>query len=299
MHRFSPLPAILAMSGIALLFTPPSSQAEVQPLNLSLPTDNTALFSGDPSQYYMYTDRNFEGVQSKPWTAGKYGFVRDQKRTAAGVISTKFHEGMDIRPVKRDAANRPLDTVRPIAPGKVVYVSLTPGHSSYGNYVVVEHEWGYGPFYSLYAHLMSASVKAGQKVTTATTLGRMGYTGDGINIERSHLHVELNFLLSKKFPAWHDRYFNTPNYHGLYNGLNLIGLDIGDLFLQQRKNPDLTIPEYLAKAEAYCKVLVPNRGKPEVLTRYPFLGKNMDQPVGSWEFTFTQAGVPLSISPSA
>lgn len=31
-----------------------------EPLGLVLPTDNDAIFS-DPSKFYMYTDRNFEG----------------------------------------------------------------------------------------------------------------------------------------------------------------------------------------------------------------------------------------------
>ena len=33
-------------------------------MGLVLPTDNDAIFSSDPSQFYMYTDRNFEGVVS-------------------------------------------------------------------------------------------------------------------------------------------------------------------------------------------------------------------------------------------
>jgi hypothetical protein len=83
------------------------------PLGLVLPTDNDAIFSEDPSQFYMYTDRNFEGVVSKPWSGGAYGFTRDQKRSAAGIILTRLHEGIDIRPVRRDAAaNRSMMSAR-------------------------------------------------------------------------------------------------------------------------------------------------------------------------------------------
>ncbi|NOY00530.1 MAG: hypothetical protein GXP30_12455 [Verrucomicrobia bacterium] len=60
---------------------------------LDLPTDNNTIFSRDPSQFYMYTNRSFEGVSSRPWTAGRYGFVRNQRRTSHGIIFTRFHEG--------------------------------------------------------------------------------------------------------------------------------------------------------------------------------------------------------------
>ncbi len=117
------------------------------PLGLVLPTDNDAIFSPDPSGFYMYTDRNFEGVLTKPWSGGGYGFTRDQKRTAAGIILTRLHEGVDIRPVKRDAAGEPLDEVRSIADGTVVYVNGSASRSNYGRYIVVHHDWGDGPFF--------------------------------------------------------------------------------------------------------------------------------------------------------
>ena len=152
-----------AASLLALVF-PPTAFLHAAPLGLVLPTDNAAIFSEDPSQFYMYTDRNFEGVLSKPWSGGAYGFTRDQKRTGAGIILTRLHEGIDIRPVKRDASGEPLDEVRSIADGTVVYVNGAAGQSNYGRYVVVHHDWGDGPFFSLYAHLSSASVTAGQPV---------------------------------------------------------------------------------------------------------------------------------------
>ena len=61
-----------------------------QPLGLKLPTANDKIFSANPEQFYMYTTRNFEGVSSKPWTAGQYGYVRNLKRTDEGVIATRF-----------------------------------------------------------------------------------------------------------------------------------------------------------------------------------------------------------------
>ena len=130
-----------------------------EPLKITLPTDNRALLEGSPEDFYMWVPRTFENEVSRPWTAGQYGFVRTVVRTEGeGVIATKFHEGLDIKPILRDKNFNPLDEVRSIASGEVVHVNNSRGASSYGIYVVVKHEWGYGPFYSLYAHLASTVV---------------------------------------------------------------------------------------------------------------------------------------------
>jgi murein DD-endopeptidase MepM/ murein hydrolase activator NlpD len=274
---------------------------EAGPMGLVLPTENDAIFSSDPSQFYMYTDRNFEGVVSKPWSGGAYGFTRNQKRTSAGIVMTRLHEGIDIRPVRRDASGEPLDEVRTISNGTVVYVSDSPGASNYGRYIVVHHDWGNGPFFSLYAHLKSSAVAVGQTVRAGETIGQMGYTGAGINKERAHVHVELNMILSDQFKRWYDRHFTTTNRHGIFNGFNLVGMDIAEILIAHRANPNLTIPEYLAKkTEVHYKVLIPKSGELPFLRRYPFLARDLDKVANptSWEFSFAATGVPLEIRPS-
>ncbi len=77
-----------------------------QILDLVLPTDNDALFSGDGPAFYQYIERNFKGVKSTPWEGGQYGFVRDPMDTSAGIVYTRFHEGIDIKPVHRDCKRR-------------------------------------------------------------------------------------------------------------------------------------------------------------------------------------------------
>jgi hypothetical protein len=82
--------------------------AQSRALDLVLPTDNDALFSGDGPAFYQHIERDFNGVKSTPWEGGQYGFVRDPKDVASGVVYTRFHEGIDIRPVHRDANGEPL-----------------------------------------------------------------------------------------------------------------------------------------------------------------------------------------------
>ena len=269
------------------------------PLSLKLPTENNHLFSKTPEKFYMYTYRNFEGADSHPWTAGKYGYVRTLRRTPEGVIATKFHEGIDIRPMQRDRYNRPVDVVSAIADGKVVYVNKYSGNSNYGNYVVVAHDWGSGPFYSLYAHLHSTSCSVGQKLTAGSPLGKMGYTGAGLNRERSHLHLELGVMSNTNFEKWHSSYFSSKNHHGLYNGLNMNGLNVAELFIRHQTNPNLALTSFISNIPTYFKVTVPRRRDLDIAKHYSWMcNGNHEIMTPAWEISFASSGFPLAVTPS-
>jgi hypothetical protein len=100
----------------------------------------------------------------------------------------------------------------------------------------------------------------------------MGYTGTGLNRERAHLHLELNLILSREFESWYNAFFrNDPNHNGIYNGMNLAGLDIARLYLALHKNPSLTIPEFLGREETFYKVTVPKSRHFELARLYPWM----------------------------
>lgn len=269
-------------------------------LDLVLPTDNDALFSGGGAAFYQHIERNYKGVKSTPWEGGQYGFVRDPTDTAGGVVYTRFHEGIDIRPLHRDAHGEPLDEVRAIADGKVVHVNPVPGYSNYGKYIVIEHHWNGSNYYSLYGHLSSIAVQPGEPVKRGQQIAMMGYTGTGLNRERAHLHLELNLMLSHQFEAWYNTFFrNDPNHNGIYNGMNLIGLDIARLYLALRKNPSLTIPEFLKREETFYKVTLPKSRHFELPKFYPWmLTTGSPNEKSSLEVSFAQSGVPLRIEPN-
>lgn len=268
-------------------------------MTLVLPTDNDALFRNDGPGFYMFVDRNFEKQVTTPWEGGQYGFVRGPVRFGDRMVLMAFHEGVDIAPVKRDAAGEPLDEVRSISQGEVVHTSLSPGGSNYGRYVVVKHDWGQGPFCSLYAHLKSISVAPGQKVEPGTVLGIMGYSGSGIDRRRSHVHLELNLMLSSRFEDWHTKNFRpSPNHHGIWNGLNLSGLNVAGFFLEHRKNPALTAAEFVKQTPSAWKVVIPRKGELELLKNYAWLGEGAEQTSPSWEFTLAESGLPVAIRPS-
>src|SRR5213595_2490182 len=272
---------------------------ENQAVDLGLPTDNDSLYSGGGSAFYQYIERDYNGVKSTPWEGGQYGFVRDPKTTGGSVVYTRFHEGIDIRSVHRDANGEPLDEVRAIADGQVVHVSLVAGYSNYGKYVVIEHRWDGSNYYSLYGHLSSIAVQPGDTVKRGQRIAVMGYTGTGINRERAHLHLELCLMFSRQFQAWYNTFFrNDPNRHGLYNGMNLAGLDVARLYLALRKNPALTIPEFLAAEETFYKITLPKARHFDLPTQYPWMLAAGKRSGSSWEVSFASSGVPLRTEPS-
>lgn len=267
-----------------------------QGIDLRLPTDNEHLFHNRPEQFYMYVDRIFEGETSKPWQGGCYGYVRNPLRVNGRVIQTKLHEGIDIKPLRRDAQLEPLDEIRSIAKGKVAYISTTAGHSNYGRYVVLEHHWENSSIYSLYAHLAEIHCEVGEEVEAGTPIATLGYTGSGINRERAHLHLEVGMMISTRYDDWAK---GTINHHGNFNGINLTGIDVADFFLKHRANPELKFSDFVASTPVYFKVLTPSRGIPEFVKRHPWICKEKPEHANSWEISFSAAGTPLAFTPSA
>lgn len=267
-------------------------------MKLSLPTENASIFSSDPSQFYMYTNRSFEGRSSKPWEGGTYGFSRNPKRTADGLVYTRLHEGIDIRPIRRDAKGVPLDPVRAISDGKVVHTNIHSNRSNYGRYVVIEHQWKDGNYYSLYAHLNSISVKPGQSVKRGSPIGLLGYTGRGINLTRAHLHLEVNLFLHSGFPRYHDKALPGTNHHGVFNGLNLVGVNVAKLFKQSRRDSGLSMAEFISKNHPpHYRVAIPDGSRLELVARYPWISKGKKPSSEPWEITFSREGIPLAARP--
>lgn len=286
--------AFLAAAAIAAVVAP--TAGAFQPV---LPTDNDALLRGQPEKFYMFTDRDFEGQKSYPWEGGTYGFSRGPERIGGKVVQTKFHEGIDISPVRRDAAGEPLDDVRAIEAGRVVHVSHEARDSNYGKYVVIEHNVDGAPVYSIYAHLASADVAPGQTIAQGARLGKLGHTGAGIDRRRAHLHLEIALMWHDGFETWHAANFPEPNKHGLFNGINMMGLDAAALYRQLRKQPSLALPQFIRAQDAFFKLQMPASPDFQLPRRYPWLVTGDPQNARSWIVSFTAAGFPVDIKASS
>ena len=284
----------LALIAASFLLTAAALPAQ---LLVDFPTDNRALLEGRPQDYFMHVNRDFEGERSTPWQGGQFGFVRGPVRDGVGIRYSQLHEGIDIRPVHRDVQGNPTDEVRAAAAGLVAHVSHEARASNYGKYVVIEHRWEGSPFYTLYAHLASIWVQPGQALRQGESLGIMGFTGSGIDRMRAHTHFEVCMMLSKNFEIWHEANFRKdPNRHGIYNGLNLVGIDPGALLLAARKNPALKISDYITRDEPAFKITVKNSPHFYLIRAYPWLvapGEVANPP--AWTITLSRYGIPLRV----
>lgn len=89
--------------------------------------------------------------------------------------TVKFHAGVDVA----------AGAGSPIGAAQAGTVGIAEYSSSYGNYVVVYHADGNS---TLYAHMSSMAVSAGQYVSRGQTLGYVGSTGWSTG---PHLHFEV------------------------------------------------------------------------------------------------------------
>lgn len=278
----------------------PEVEPEYVPLALRLPTSNDGLFRGDYAGFFQAQPRTFPGLRAEGWMGGQYGIVRTPARTPVGQTFTRLHQGIDIRPVYRNRHGEPLDTVRAIDRGTVVYVNNAANASNFGRYVVVRHDWEGASMYSLSAHLASVWVHRGTRVEAGQALGRMGYTGRGIDRQRAHLHFEIGMLLNTQYQRWHDAFHSSRNPHGIYIGRNLRGIDVTGLFTALQQNRWLSFTDFMRSQPVAYRIALPGERPLEILERHPWLGAEGVTAAdvgrnGSWVISFTREGVPVRI----
>lgn len=254
------------------------------------PTPNPAFREGRGLEDFI------QPTSSGKIESGLFGCVRNEGR--------KFHEGIDLFPLRRDRSGEALDPVYCILSGRVVHVNTISGHSSYGRYIVVEHDGQDPVFYSLYSHLahVASSLQPGTRVESGTVLGRMGRSAGGYTIpkSRAHLHFEIGFRLTDRFEEWYDRQsFKEPNRHRLWNGMNLVGIDPLAFFSGLRDGRTDGMKSHLASLPAVARIRVFSNSVPDFVKRYPSLVTrpyNVSETV-AWDIAFTRYGLPREWTP--
>ncbi len=265
------------------------SRAEApRSVELVWPTPNHAYLEGRGIETFI------QPTVSGEVTSGLFGSVRSGGR--------QFHEGLDLFPLERNRRGEPADTVVAALAGVVRHVSPRPGTSSYGRYVVLEHPEQSPPVYTLYAHLESVApgVAPGAKVAAGTPLGLMGHSAGGYTIpkDRAHLHFEVGLRMTDAFQAWYKRRgFGSPNEHGLYNGMNLMGVDPLEMFARYRAGGLTSLDQIFRELPAAVTLRIAHPGEPDFIRRYPSLlaGRDAISPAAGagWEIDFGVTGVPL------
>ncbi len=275
----------LLLAGCAL-----SSPAVAERLRLAWPTANTAYARGEPIENFI------QPTQSGRVESGLYGCVRNN--------GTRFHEALDLFPIKRDSRGEALDEIFSVLHGIVRYVNDGPGLSSYGRYVVVEHTDAQLPVYTLYSHLASIApgIRPGVRVRTGQTLGIMGRSAGARPLpkERAHLHFEIGLRLTDDFQPWYDwKKFGSKNDHGRWNGMNLTGIDPLAFYDAFRAREVDTFLDFWRRISPAVTVRWASSHVPDFVKRYPALRAEPLplRGLAGWEIEFDKYGVPLSFRP--
>ncbi|MGC6424832.1 MAG: M23 family metallopeptidase [Lentimonas sp.] len=254
------------------------------------PTPNPAFQEGRPLEDFI------QPTTSGKLESGLFGCVRNG--------GARFHEGLDFFPIKRDSRGEALDDIYSILPGRVVHVSAVAGHSSYGRYVVVEHDGEALAFHTLYAHLatIGPGIQVGARVQSGTVLGKMGRSAAGYSIpsDRAHLHFEIGFKLTDTFQVYYDRQeYRSKNHHGNWNGMNLVSIDPLAFYRAAQAGKVQTLAQHLKTIPVVARIRVHSskvpsfvRNFPTLVTR-PYAGKR----VVAWDIAFTQYGMPKEWTP--
>lgn len=279
---------------VAVLVFALFSEAVHASVDIRFPTENMALVEGKETDF-------FQPTISKRLISGKFGFVRTSGPEPPRYFE-RFHEGIDIKPVRRDSAGEPLDPVVTVAPGKVVYVNAVASDSNYGKYVVVEHHFGGWPMFAFYTHMATVEVAEEDLLETGHRVGILGYTGRGINKQRAHLHFEMTFRHMEDFGRWFDK-LGKPvygergkNHHGDFSGLSFLGVDPEVLLRASHAGKPLTVEEIFNREPVQFKIRIP-AGKDYFFfqKQFPFLVEGgLEHPLpAAWEISCNRIGLPL------
>ena len=258
------------------------------------PTPNRALLTdGGLSEKYLV------GTTGKPWPSGGYGCVRSE--------GFKMHEGLDIRSVQRNKQNEPTDPIYASAAGTVAYINGKPALSNYGRYIVLRHNIEGLQICTLYAHLgeIADGLAIGQPVKQGQIIGTMGRstnTREGISKERAHLHFEIDFVLSDRYPAWHAKYMvGSRNDHGAWNGQNLGALDPAPILLgAAREGANFSLVKHLQSRKEVCRVFVRDTNFSFLQNYAPLIQANAQkQNAAGYEIALDFNGAPIELIPRA
>lgn len=282
-----------------LIPTPISKHPECLPAtpaswDFDLPTDNHMLFSKVSSKIF------FQPTTSERVISAMFGCVRNPSSSG---IFTRFHEGVDIRPIAKDEHGEPLDDVYSAGDGKVVYVCRHEKNSNYGKYIVVEHQLHGPAFYTLYAHLASVeNFDMGEMVEKGQKLGVLGRTSNEYEIEHdhAHLHFEVDMMANHRYDDYGARRGTGYPNHGLFNGSNLIGIDPVRFFQYLQTHPDASITDFIKRESIAFKILVPVRANMSWIQRYPTtLVPTKTKSPQAYEISMTYYGLPVKIEPQS
>lgn len=254
------------------------------------PTPNSAFFEG--ASWAEIVQPTASGTTE----SALFGCVRNG--------GSRFHEGLDLKPIGRDRHNEATDAIYAAMPGRVAYINPHAGNSSYGRYIVLEHNDADVAVFTLYAHLaaIEQGLHEGSLVSGGQRIGTMGRSAAGYTIprQRAHLHFEIGLRKSNDFDRYYRQLgFTGKNHHGNYSGLNLTAADPVHFWETVRASEFGTFREYFFSLPTAFTLRIGTQTVPEFINRYPRL-LTMPIPkdgVSGWDIDFTWYGLPKRWTP--
>lgn len=280
------------VSVVFALLLPPLAAAPVNHHRLKIiwPTPNKAWSEGKPITAFIQP--TVSGIAD----SGCFGCVRSD--------GYQFHEGLDLKSVERGRRGVPHDPIYAVLPGVVMHVNARPSESTYGRYIVLEHRGCTPAVYTLYAHLarIEPGIRPGVEVAQGQVLGIMGHSAGGytIPLKRAHVHFEIGLMVTTRFQRWYDRqHFRHPNEHGIWNGLNLMGINPLDFYNQWRDHRVNDFQDYFDQMKPEVRLRIVTHQVPDFVRRYPSLLKAPlpSGPIGGWEISCWWTGLPFAWRP--
>jgi murein DD-endopeptidase MepM/ murein hydrolase activator NlpD len=119
----------------------------------------------------------------------------------------RVHHGVDMpNPIGEPVRAAGSGVIVWAADGRQGETAIFQNSPSYGNVIVIEHDFGYQgkKLWTLYAHLSAAFVRQGDVVAAGQVIGQVGGTG---NVTNPHLHFEVRLGAADS----DNRYANTYN----------------------------------------------------------------------------------------
>ena len=188
----------------------------------------------------------------------------------------RVHHGIDMpNPIGETVRAAGSGTVVWSADGRQADVPIFQNSPSYGNVVVIEHDFGYRgqPIFTLYAHMSAAFVQVGQEVVAGEVIGLVGDSG---RTSGSHVHFEVRMGENKYRATYNPVLWMVPYVgHGVIAGR--IVDDNGDWI----QDADITIRNRANLTQA-------------TTTSYIMLDTGFDvNPDPVWQENFVVADVPV------
>jgi murein DD-endopeptidase MepM/ murein hydrolase activator NlpD len=155
----------------------------------------------------------------------------------------RVHAGIDMpNPVGQTVRAAGGGVIEWAADGLRVEGAVFQNTSSYGNVVVIRHDFGYQgrPLFTLYAHLSAVLVAPGQVVRTGDPIGLIGATG---RVSGPHVHFEVRMCqttICNDIPGYGDTY-NPTLWMVPYVGHGIIAGRLVDSFGEWIEDADVTI----------------------------------------------------------